>query len=179
MKTFFAFIGLMITSAGAFASSYEKLDGSEEGQGSQQGMRKILFVDDSYMNRRIIPKLLTKSLKKIGLEDYYAVETASDGQKAVNMAEKTSYTLIIMDMQMPNMDGAEATIEIKKSNPDAVVIRFSTLTEDEFLEFVPEEVRGTILDLFSDVLPKPALESDIRNVLKKFLPNNDETDLNT
>lgn len=113
MKVLFLFAGLFLVNVGVFASSGEEFEGFEEGQGSEKGIKKILFVDDGSVNRMVVPNILKKSLKALGLEDEYTIEIAEDGLEAVNMAGKTSYSLIIMDMQMPNMNGAEATYEIK------------------------------------------------------------------
>jgi hypothetical protein len=63
--------------------------------------RRILVVDDEPMNLEIAQMLLEGA----GLQ----VDTAADGALAVSLAQETRYAAIFMDMQMPNVDGLEAT----------------------------------------------------------------------
>ena len=67
---------------------------------------KLLIVDDNPINQ----KFLYYSLKK-----YYEIEMADNGLEAVEMLEKNSYDVVLMDLSMPVMDGAEATLRIRKS----------------------------------------------------------------
>lgn len=75
-----------------------------EGEESVLPKMRILVVDDLAINR----KVACLALKRLGCE----VEEASDGQIAVEMADKTAYDCIFMDLRMPRMDGFEATLKI-------------------------------------------------------------------
>ena len=70
------------------------------------GEQVILVVDDMPVNR----KLLTIQLEKLG----YAVEQADDGKPAVEMIKKKKYGLVLMDLDMPELDGFQATIAIRE-----------------------------------------------------------------
>ena len=67
---------------------------------------RILVVEDNLVNQRVAIRLL----EKLG----YAVEAVNDGQKAVDRVMETQYSLVLMDCQMPVMDGLQATREIRK-----------------------------------------------------------------
>lgn len=67
---------------------------------------KLLVVDDNPINQ----KFLFYSLRK-----YYDIETANNGLEAVIMLEKDLFDVVLMDLSMPVMDGAEATLQIRES----------------------------------------------------------------
>jgi CheY-like chemotaxis protein len=62
----------------------------------------LLLAEDNPINREVALELL----HAVGLD---AVDTAADGREAVAMAQRRAYDLILMDVQMPVMDGLEAT----------------------------------------------------------------------
>jgi len=75
---------------------------------------KILIVDDKEQMRDVLRKFLSA-------EDY-AVETAADGKDALRKFAENSFDLVLSDIKMPVMDGAELLAEILKINPNAIVI---------------------------------------------------------
>ena len=77
----------------------------------------ILVVDDNKMNLMIASKFLKKWEA--------SVSEAINGQIAVDMVSSGNYDMIIMDLQMPVMDGFEATAIIKKTHPDIPIIAFT------------------------------------------------------
>jgi CheY-like chemotaxis protein len=74
---------------------------------TKKGVKKILLAED-YKHSQII---VTRLLKKNNFEDIVVVE---NGEDAVNMAKKEKFDLILMDMQMPIMNGFEATEKIRQ-----------------------------------------------------------------
>jgi two-component system sensor histidine kinase/response regulator len=106
---------------------------------SIKGMR-VLVVDDNKMNLLIASRFLKK---------WHAdVDEALNGQIAVDMVRHKAYDLIIMDLQMPVMDGFEATIVIKETHPHIPVI---ALTADA----MPETYTKALSAGMSDYLTKP------------------------
>jgi hypothetical protein len=73
---------------------------------SRHAGRRVLVVDDEPVNR----ELAQIQLEAAGL----TIETAEDGLAAVGMARATAYAAILMDMQMPALDGLEATLQIRR-----------------------------------------------------------------
>jgi len=85
----------------------------------------ILIAEDNLINQ----KLATRVLNKLG----YTPKIACNGKEALDMQKQTPFDMILMDMQMPEMDGIEATMEIRKSclqQPRIVAMTANALAED-------------------------------------------------
>lgn len=83
----------------------------------------ILIVDDNEDNRMTI-ELLLEDIKSI------SISNAVDGDDAVEQCHQKKFDLIFMDIMMPNMDGIQATKEIKKFAKDTMIIALSALDDD-------------------------------------------------
>lgn len=75
---------------------------------------KILIVDDNNVNREVVAALLSKYKLKYNM--------ATNGTEAIDKLNKNNYDIIFMDLQMPIMDGYEATQKIRKFNKKVPII---------------------------------------------------------
>jgi PAS domain S-box-containing protein len=88
--------------------------------------RRVLLAEDHDANRRLVCKLL----EHVGVQ----VEVAENGREAVDRVRAHDYDLVLMDMQMPVLDGAAATLEIRRLGPRGqlpiIAISASAMPED-------------------------------------------------
>ncbi|QIZ78912.1 response regulator [Ferrimonas lipolytica] len=100
----------------AFASKFEPAVKAEQPEPLPQTNEQahILLVEDNLINQQIATELL----KSAG----YQVSLAVNGADAVQAVTDNQYDLVLMDIQMPVMDGLRATKEIRKSNTDIPII---------------------------------------------------------
>lgn len=110
----------------------------------------ILVVDDEPINF----KLLNAILEREG----YSVSYACNGSKAIEMATKTDYNLIIMDLKMPEINGVDAARQIKKLKPDTNIVASSAINNMERNEYL----------LFNDFISKPINRSLLLEIAEKF-----------
>ena len=73
---------------------------------------RILVAEDNYVNQRVVERLL----EKMG----HAVRVVENGRKVLDALEEQEFDLILMDCQMPEMDGFEATARIRASSSQSV-----------------------------------------------------------
>jgi two-component system sensor histidine kinase/response regulator len=106
---------------------------------SLSGMN-ILVVDDNHMNLLIAAKFLERWQAN--------VDQAVNGQIAVNMVKIKHYDMIIMDLQMPVMNGFEASAIIKKNYPDVPILAFTA-------DAMPETHQKAFMSGMCDYLTKP------------------------
>jgi signal transduction histidine kinase/CheY-like chemotaxis protein/HPt (histidine-containing phosphotransfer) domain-containing protein len=104
--------GVTITARPTIAATGD-VSTQSSGKASLDGMR-ILLVDDSETNRKLISLFLTRSGAM--------VEMAENGALALHAAEKTPFDAVLMDMQMPVMDGYTATARLRESGFQGPII---------------------------------------------------------
>ena len=123
--------------------------------------KKILLTEDNELNREIAVELLK--------EEGFILDTAEDGTIAVEKmrtAKPGQYDLILMDIQMPIMDGYEATRQIRKlENPETANIPIVAITANAF-----EEDRQKALEAgMNEHVSKPIDMERLLEIMKKVL----------
>jgi two-component system, chemotaxis family, protein-glutamate methylesterase/glutaminase len=132
---------------------------------------RVLIVDDSAFMRKVLETILVSD------ENVQVVGHAKDGREAVRLSESLKPDVITMDINMPVMDGLQATAEIMTTNPRPIVVvssesrqgAASTLRALELgaIEFVAKPSSGIDLDMHSvreDLLRKVRLAAKVRVV---------------
>jgi len=98
----------------------------------------VLYVEDDL----IVQKQTHKFLKLL----FRSVETANDGQEALNIYEDTKFDIVITDIMMPFVNGLELSKRIKKINPYQNIIVISAYNDsDQLIEFINLHVRQFML----------------------------------
>ena len=123
--------------------------------------RRVLLAEDVYVNSEIMIMVLSMR----GIE----AELAENGRIAVEMFEASApgyYDAILMDMQMPEMDGLEATRTIRAMNrPDAAAIPIIALTANAFDEDVQRSMQAGL----NAHLSKPVEPEDLYDTLRRLI----------
>ena len=96
-----------------------------EPETTEAGKIRILLVDDHPLVRRALRDILEKE------PDLHVIGEAGDGLEALRMTEESRPDIVIMDISMPNMNGVEATKQIKAANPLALVLILTVHTDVE------------------------------------------------
>lgn len=112
---------------------------------------KVLVVDDHPLVREGISKILSldPSIKVIG--------EAEDGGEAIKKARTLNVDVVLMDINMPNINGIKATKVIKSENPDISVIALTIHEQEEYLfELIQCGVSGYVL---KDVRPNELIKT--------------------
>ncbi|MDR1728095.1 MAG: response regulator [Acidobacteriota bacterium] len=122
--------------------------------------RTILLAEDVAINREILITLLEPT--------HIAVECAENGREAVDMFVKRNgdYDLVLMDIQMPEMDGYEATRQIQRSGvPNAKTVPIIAMTANVFKEDIDKALAAGM----RDHLGKPIVMDEVLAKLDKYL----------
>lgn len=120
---------------------------------------KVLVIDDNAFNRMIASKLL--------INWHATVDTAENGYVALEMIKSSPYDLVLMDLQMPVMNGFQAIAEIKKLNIGVPIIALSgnaneaekfksmALGCDAYITkpFIPQDLYTKVKQLITSVAP--------------------------
>jgi CheY-like chemotaxis protein/HPt (histidine-containing phosphotransfer) domain-containing protein len=123
---------------------------------------RILLVEDNYFNQRVALEILKN--------ESFSVDVASNGQEAINAVSKGSYDLVFMDVQMPKIDGYEATRRIRKK-PSLINLPIVAMTAHAM-----KGDRELCLDAgMNDYITKPINRDQLSEIIKKWVQNKEET----
>ena len=134
--------------------------------------KTILVVEDN----KFLQTVVTKVLQKLG----YSVEVAANGREAVEMNSLRKYDLILMDCQMPELDGYEATRQIRLMEKERAEAEDSPLERTPIVAMTAS-VRESDRQLCSecgmdDFLNKPATMDQLKRVLSNLVSNSQNSD---
>ncbi len=119
---------------------------------------RILLVEDNVVNQKVASLLL----KNLG----YRCDLAANGREALDALERQTYDVVLMDIQMPEMDGFEATAEICRRYPADQRPRLIALTANAM-----EGDRERCLEVgMDDYLSKPLRAEDMEQKLRANVP---------
>jgi PAS domain S-box-containing protein len=122
-------------------------------------MIRILVAEDNPVNQKVAQAML----KKIGLQS----DVVANGQEAVNALQTIPYDLVLMDCQMPEMDGFEATSVIRRQesrtqNPPIPIIAMTAAT-------MQGDKEKCILAGMNDFIAKPVQKRELAELLARWL----------
>ena len=118
---------------------------------------RILVVDDNPSNRKVIEAFLEPTLIKI--------DDVESGFEALEMLDIKEYDLVLMDLRMPKMDGAETLEKIKEEYP-GFATPVVVLTAD-----IMNDVRDKMLERgFADFLAKPVSSEKLFEMIRMYIP---------
>ncbi|MBN2551718.1 MAG: response regulator [Spirochaetales bacterium] len=127
----------------------------ERPAGAEPKVARILVVEDHEVNRQLFKTIL----EKLG----HSVYLAADGLEALEAAGQTRYDLIFMDVQMPNMNGYDATRKLREMGVGTPIIAVTASA-------LQEEQQRAIAAGMDHCLTKPFKKKDLLPVLDRWLP---------
>ncbi len=113
---------------------------------------KVLIADDDESIRDAIKTVLQK--------DGFEVLEAKNGLEAIEIAKRTNVKLILMDVEMPVVNGIEATKRLLQINPEAIVIGITVFKAEKGKEMFDAGAR--------EVIGKPFSPRDLQRTIKKL-----------
>jgi len=125
--------------------------------GSLRSHSKLLLVEDNAGNRQVTVTMLSR----LG----YSCDVAVNGLEATRLARSAAYPLVLMDLQMPEMDGFTAADEIRKSDREGHHTRVVAMTANAM---VGDRERCLAAGM-DDYLPKPFRLRELEHMVIKWL----------
>lgn len=126
--------------------------------GAANNRPRVLVVDDQ--------RGMRVTLEGILRDHGHDVATVSDGRQAIDAAKNDSYDLILMDIDMPGMDGVQALREVKKVSPDSLVVMMTGHALDQ-------HVMDALDEGAHSVVFKPFEVDKLLDVMRAATPSGD------
>jgi PAS domain S-box-containing protein len=120
------------------------------------GPLRVLVVEDNVVNQKVAVRML----EKLGCH----VDVAANGKEAVRMVEMLPFNLVFMDCEMPEMDGHEATVEIRRQEPPERRLPIIAMTAHA-MKGDRERCLHAGMD---DYISKPVRSADLGKALKRW-----------
>ena len=126
---------------------------------------RILLVDDETYMRVFVGRVLSTNINCTLVE-------ARDGQDAINQCGTSDPELIILDINMPRVDGVKALGEIRALKPDTPIVMLTSISEEAVVEecvakgasyFIRKDVRADLL------------MTELKEMLRQFFPDEPKT----
>ena len=126
------------------------------------GGRRVLLAEDNEINQLLV-KAMAERLN-------VRLDIASDGKEAIAMVQDTRdgpdpFKLVLMDLQMPNIDGYTATAHLREAGLTAEVLPIVALTANAY----PEDVKACLAAGMQAHLTKPLALQDLQDALERWL----------
>lgn len=119
---------------------------------------RILVVDDVPVNLNVVEKMLDSLV--------YQVESAANGAEAVEAVKSSHYDMIFMDIQMPGMDGLEATRQIRAPDIERSSTPIVAITANP-----QESDRDACIEIgMNDFIAKPFVKNQLTTLLERYFP---------
>ena len=134
--------------------------GPEEGKPATSSLR-ILLAEDNTVNQKVALRLL----EQLG----YRAEVASNGLEALEALERQPYDVVLMDVQMPELDGLDATRRICARWPADVRPRIIAMTANA----MPEDREACFDAGMDDYVAKPIRPNELAAALGRARPRDD------
>ncbi len=122
--------------------------------GSRHRRARILLADDNAINQLVALKIL----KKLG----YSADAVADGHEVIKALETFTYDLVLMDCQMPEMDGFEATRAIRKMKIEIPIVAMTANAMKGDRELC-------LAAGMNDYLSKPVKSAELSAALERWL----------
>lgn len=116
----------------------------------------ILVVEDNKINQMVTKKLLEKN--------GHSYQMAENGLEALQLVEQNTFDIILMDINMPIMNGIEASIKMRNLGIKTPIIALTASDKENILKEILEKKNG-----LTDVLVKPFEYDDLENVISRYI----------
>lgn len=128
----------------------------------ERPVHRVLLVEDYALNARLVAEGLAS--------DSMVIDIVENGQEALDQLEQVEYDLILMDMQMPVMNGLEATMHIRASDTAYRDLPILALTASVMTDQRESYIQAGV----NDVITKPYVLSELRDLVNTWLNRADD-----